>query len=409
MSLLYTAYELQSTLTAPGQAASSGLARSLRKAPGPLAHSLRRVSAFQDVISSVRLTHERPAYDIHDVLIDGESVPVAELQELSTPFATLLRFTKDASPVATHANPPVLLVTALSGHFSTMLRPTIRALLQDHDVYVTDWHNARDIPLADGSFGFEQYVEHLIRFLHHIGPGAHVLAVCQPCAPALVAASVLAQADDPDQPKTLTLMSGPVDARINPTRMNAMAERRTVDWYRKHCIVEVPHKFAGAGRRVYPGFLQVSAFMSMNVRRHLDSHVSIYRDYVADDIAGAEATKEFYREYYAVLDVTEEFYLDTISSVFLDHELARGVMRYDGRLVEPAALRKTALMTIEAENDDLCAAGQTRAAHDLASGLTSKQRAHLLQPGVGHYGIFAGSRWESEVYPALRDFIRAHN
>jgi len=370
-----------------------------------MSHSLQRISAFQDIISSMQLTHTRPDYTIDEIAVGARTVAVTETEVLSTPFASLLRFAKRRG--AKQA-PPVLLVTALSGHFSTMMRPTIKALLQDHDVYVTDWRNARDIPVDEGAFGLEEYIEHIIRFVHHIGPGAHILAVCQPCVPALAAASILAQADDPDQPKTLTLMSGPIDARVNPTKINSMAERRSIDWYRKHCVVEVPRKYAGAGRRVYPGFLQVSAFMSMNVRRHLDSHVAMYRDFVADDIVGAEATKEFYREYYAVLDVTEEFYLETVSSTFLDHTLARGAMVYQGTPVEPAALHKTALMTIEAENDDMCAPGQTAAAHDLASSLTADQRASLVQPGVGHYGIFAGTRWESEVYPALRDFIRAH-
>jgi len=355
------------------------------------------------VLASARLTHDRPSFGIHEVTIAGEQVAVSERAVLSTPFATLVHFEKQA-PVK---GPVVLLVAALSGHFATMLRATVRALLTDHDVYITDWHNARDVPVSDGRFGYEEYTEHLVRFLRFIGPGAHLMAVCQPCGPALIAASVLAQADDPVQPLSLTLMSGPIDARVNPTKINLMADRRSIDWYRKRCIATVPGGLPGAGRRVYPGFLQVSAFMSMNAKRHLDSHLQMYRNFATDEFAGAQATKDFYDEYFAVFDIAEEFYLETVSTVFQEHLLARGQVRFEGRRVEPAAIRRTALLTVEAELDDMCAVGQTSAAHSLVTGLREDQRGRYIQPGVGHYGIFAGRRWDSEVYPVVRDFIAA--
>lgn len=396
--VLYTAYEAHGVLFNPVRTAARLTVNGLDAVPGL---PLRRVRAFNEVIAAATLTHTRPEFGIDSVLVDGERVPVREEAPLVTPFGTLLHFVKEVSM----PQPAVLLVVPLSGHFATMLRATVRSLLADHDVFVTDWHNARDVSLDEGAFGFDDYVEHLIRFIRFIGPGTHVMAVCQPCPSALIATAVLAQADDPAQPRSLTLMSGPIDARVNPTKINDMASRRTIDWYRKHCIARVPNKWAGAGRRVYPGFLQVSAFMSMNARRHLNSHVQLYRDYAAERLVAAASARDFYREYFAVLDMPEEFYLETVSSVFQEHRLARGEMSYEERLVEPAAISRTPILTIEAANDDMCAPGQTDAAHDLTTGLRSDQRARHLQAGVGHYGIFAGRRWESEVYPVVRDFI----
>lgn len=404
--MLYAAYEAHSALLAPVRAASERTAHALRTPGGPWARSrpLRRLGAVHELVASSRLTHARPDYRVPSVHVHGREAPVHERVVLSTPFCSLLRFTKEAAA----RQPPVLLVAPLSGHFATMLRGTVRALLADHDVYVTDWHNARDVELSAGPFGADDYVAHLLRFLRFLGAGTHVVAVCQPCVPALVATSVLAQAEDPAQPASLTLMSGPIDTRVNPTKINELAARRSIDWYRRHCITTVPGRWAGAGRRVYPGFLQVSAFLAMNLRRHLEAHVRMYRGLAGGDPQAAASTREFYDEYFAVLDIAEDFYLETVSSVFQQHLLARGAMRFDGRRVEPAAIKRTALMTVEAANDDMCAPGQTDAAHALATSLTPAQRARHLQPDVGHYGIFTGRRWEAEVYPAVRTFIAAH-
>jgi poly(3-hydroxybutyrate) depolymerase len=322
----------------------------------------------------------------------------------STPFGSLLRFRRaDAG-----GQPKVLLVAPLSGHFATILSPTVRTLLRDHEVYLTEWNNARDVSLADGSFDLDDYADHLIRFLRVVGPGAHVMAVCQPCGPALVAAAVLAADADPVQPRTLTLMSGPIDTQVNPAKINDVAQRKSLDWYRTNCTTVVPRAYRGAGRRVYPGFLQLGAFMSMNLGRHVRSYLEMYRDLAGGHAERAERTRRFYGEYFAVLDIPAEFYLDTVSRVFQQNLLARGEMTYRGEIVSPGAITRTALLTVEAENDDLCPVGQTAAAQVLTSGLSPEQRQHYIQPGVGHYGIFSGQRWENEVYPVVRDFIRAH-
>jgi poly(3-hydroxybutyrate) depolymerase len=321
----------------------------------------------------------------------------------STPFASLVHFRKAGS--ADH--PKVLIAAPLSGHFATMLAPTVRTMLLDHDVYITDWHNARDVAVEHGDFGLDQYVDHLIRFLHHLGAGAHVMAVCQPCVPAVMAVAVLAEQDDPVQPLTLTLMSGPIDTRANPTRMNLMAYRQPLSRYRR-CLATVPRRYEGAGRRVYPGFLQVGGFMSMNARRHLTSHVEIYRSYARGDREASRRARDFYAEYFAVLDIAAEFYLDTIERVFQKDLLAKGEMTHRGNPVRPQEVHRTALLTIEAERDDMCAVGQTYAAHELFSGLDPHMHRHHLQHGVGHYGVFAGSRWAHEVYPVISQFIGDH-
>jgi poly(3-hydroxybutyrate) depolymerase len=258
-----------------------------------------------------------------------------------------------------------------------------------------------------GRFGLDEYVDHVIRFLRVVGPGAHVLAVCQPCVPALTATSILAQDDDPVHPRTLTLMSGPIDTRANPTRINRMAYRQPLAWYRR-TLTTVPRRYRGSGRLVYPGFLQVSGFMSMNLRRHLSSHVEIYRSHARGEAEASRRTQDFYAEYFAVLDIAAEFYLDTLERVFQKDLLAKGQMTYHGRAVTPAAIRKTALLTIEAERDDMCAVGQTEAAHGLLTGIGSDMHRHYVQDGVGHYGVFAGSRWSGEVYPVVRGFINEH-
>ena len=403
--LLYTAYRTHRTLTGPVYATTELTSRAARVLPTQLRRSkpVRRAMALSEVVYGARLTHSRPAFGVDEVETgpDGSRTAVSEHPVDGTPFGTLIHFAKAEGPTG----PPLLLVAPLSGHFSTMLRATISRLLHDHDVYVTDWHNARDVPLSAGPFGMDEYVDHLVRYLRHLGPGSHMVAVCQPCVPALAAVAVLAAADDPCQPRSLTLMSGPIDTRAAPTKVNDSAVTRPLSWYRANCITTVPSRFHGAGRRVYPGFLQLSAFLSMNLGRHLRSHTKMYRDLMAGDVAGAAAGRAFYDEYFAVLDMPEEFYLDTVSQVFQEHLLARGEMTFRGEPVDPTAIRATRLLTVEAELDDMCAPGQTAAAHELCTSLSDEQRGRHLQPGVGHYGVFAGKRWENEIYPVIRDFV----
>jgi polyhydroxyalkanoate depolymerase len=330
-------------------------------------------------------------------------VAVSEEPLAVTPFGTLLHFKKD---VAVH-QPRVLVAAPLSGHFATLLRGLVRTMLPEHDICITDWHNARDIGTAHGRFGFEEYIAHLIDWLEKMGPGTHVVAVCQPCVQVLVAAAVMAQARHVAQPRSITLMAGPVDVRLNPTRVNQLATSRPIEWFEKNLIAEVPARFAGAGRKVYPGFVQLAAFMSMNIERHRKAHLDLYEALARGDAGRAAATQLFYDEYFAVLDLTAEFYLETVAVVFQEALLAKGLLTYQGRAVDPAAIRRTALLTVEGERDDICAAGQTAAAHDLCTGLKPYLKRHHMQPGVGHYGVFSGKRWETHVYPIVRNLILA--
>ena len=388
---------------------SASMGRSLLdRLPPALAGSLpvRSARAACQLAEDTRLTHVRPAFGIEHVAVEGVETPVFEQVVDRTPFGSLLHFAKGDEFV----QPTVLVVAPMSGHFATLLRPTVRTLLADHDVYITDWHNGRDVATTEGVFGFGDYVGHIIRFLEAIGTECHVLSVCQPCPSALVAATVMAQGNHPLQPRSLTLMAGPVDARVNPTKVNELATSRTIDWFEKNVIATVPHRYPGAGRRVYPGFLQITAFMSMNVERHARSHIDMFGMGTRGDSADALlARRSFYDEYYAVLDIPAEFYLDTVRSVFQDFDLARGVQHYDGRRVEPRAMRRTALMTVEGERDDICAVGQTLAAHDLCTSVPALRRQHHLQVGVGHYGVFSGSRWQNEIYPRFRHFVVANS
>jgi poly(3-hydroxybutyrate) depolymerase len=365
---------------------------------------VRMLRANAQLAMHTRLTHHRPDFDIDTVLVAGEPVAVTTTVVDATPFGALVHFAKDSAV----PQPRVLVVAPMSGHFATLLREAVRTLSRDHDVYLTDWHNARDIPLAAGGFGLDSYVDHLIRFVEHLGDPVHVVAVCQPCVPALAAAALLAQAGSDNQPRTLTLMAGPVDTRINPTRVNRYALSRPIDWFERTLISTVPRRHLGAGRRVYPGFMQLGAFMGMNLDRHSRAHLELWGNLVRNEDEPAEAKRSFYDEYYAVCDLPAEYYLDTVRRVFQDYELARGVMEVDGQLVEPAAIRRTALLTVEGERDDICAIGQTLAAHDLCPRVPPARRAHHLQAGVGHYGVFSGSRWDAEIHPRIRNFILAN-
>ncbi len=272
-------------------------------------------------------------------------------------------------------------------------------------MYVLDWHNARDIPLEDGVFGFDEYVAHVQDALRCLGPGTHVVSVCQPAVPVLAAVALLAADDDPAQPASMTLIAGPIDTRVNPNSINLMAERRTIASFEKRVITTVPGRYAGAGRRVYPGFVQLVAFMSMNRKRHLLAHRDMYRDLVTGETAKAAATRDFYDEYGAVMDVPAEFYLETVQRIFMEHHFAKGELVVGGRTVDPAAITRTALLTVEGANDDICSPGQTEAAHALCPGIPAKRKSHYLQEGVGHYGVFSGRRWETEIYPVVRGFI----
>ena len=401
--MLYETYQAHADMMSPLRAFAGMAARGMGAVIGASAprSPFSNLSAAYELIARAGLSHARPAYGIDTVTVGEREVAVTEEAADVTPFGTLLHFKKDVA----EAQPRVLLVAPLSGHFATLLRATVRTMLPEHDVYITDWHNAREAPLAAGRFGFDDYVGHLIRFLEKIGPGAHIVAVCQPCVAALVAASVMAQGDHPAQPRSMTLMAGPVDTRVNPTKVNELAKSKSIDWFEKNLIATVPRRFGGGGRRVYPGFVQLTAFMSMNLDRHIKAHRDLYDHLAAGDLVKAAQTKAFYDEYFAVLDLTAEFYLETVRLVFQEHALPLGVLTYDNQKIEPKAIKRTMLFTVEGEKDDICAVGQTLAAHDLCSSLRPYRKRHHMQAGVGHYGVFSGRTWQNQIYPMVKNVI----
>jgi poly(3-hydroxybutyrate) depolymerase len=400
--MLYQAYQAHSDIMVPVRALA-GLATAASGWRPADQTVLRNLTAAYELIARAGLTHQRPPFGVDRVTVGNREVEVTEEVTLRTPFATLLHFKKDVA----QAQPRVLLVAPLSGHFATLLRSTVRTMLPEHDVYITDWHNARDVPTRDGHFGFDDYVDHLIRFLEAIGPGAHMLAVCQPCVAALVAAAVMAQSHNPAAPHSMTLMAGPIDCRVNPTKVNELANSKPIAWFEQHLLARVPFRYDGAFRRVYPGFVQLAAFMSMNIERHIKAHRELYDSLVNGDLAKAKATKDFYDEYFAVLDLTAEFYIETVRLVFQEYALPLGRLTFRGEKVDPKAIRRTMLLTVEGEKDDICAMGQTVAAHDLCSGLRPYLKRHHMQPGVGHYGVFSGKRWEGLIYPQVKNVILA--
>jgi poly(3-hydroxybutyrate) depolymerase len=399
--MLYQAYQAHADFMVPVRALASLAASAIGPEFTGNVGSIRNLTAAYELIARAGLTHDRPPFYIDTVTVGNREVAVREEAAQVTPFGTLLHFKKDVDM----AQPRVLLVAPLSGHFATLLRATVNTMLPDHDVYVTDWHNVRDVALSQGQFGFDDYIQHLIDFLETIGPGAHIVAVCQPCVAALVATAVMAQSQHPAQPRSMTLMAGPIDCRVHPTKVNELANSKPISWFEQNLIATVPMRFPGAFRRVYPGFVQLAAFMSMNIERHVKAHKELYENLRDGEIEKAEATKAFYDEYFAVLDLTAEFYLETVRLVFQEHALPLGNLKWCGERVEPRAIRRTMLLTVEGERDDICAVGQTMAAHDLCSGLRPYLRRHHMQVGVGHYGVFSGQRWTGQIYPILRNVI----
>jgi poly(3-hydroxybutyrate) depolymerase len=401
--MLYQAYQAHSDIMVPVRAWAGMAIQAIAPVNGFSGPVLKNLTAAYELISRAGLTHVRPHYGIDSVMVDNREVPVTEQSLHISPFGTLLRFAKDIDT----AQPRVLLVAPLSGHFATLLRNTVRTMLPEHDVYITDWHNARDAPLSAGRFGFDEYVEHLIRYLEIIGPGAHIVAVCQPCVATLVAAAVMAQSGNAAQPHSMTLMAGPIDCRVNPTKVNELATSKPIAWFEQNLIATVPMRYPGAFRRVYPGFVQLAAFMSMNIERHVKAHRELYDNLVAGELAKVAATKAFYDEYFAVLDLAAEFYLETVRIVFQEYALATGTLKFRGEKVEPRAIRRTALFTVEGEKDDICAVGQTLAAQELCTSIRPYRKRHHMQPGAGHYGVFSGRKWETQIYPLLKNVILA--
>jgi len=400
--MLYENYQIQDDLISPWRAMAKNFQSALSGMNWGLPDSWKtKLSAGMELFSRFEITHTRPEFGINSVTVGNREVAVTTETVLDLPFGKLLRFAKDIDT----RQPRVLVLAPLSGHFATLLTGTIKTLLRDHEVFVTDWANARDVSLAHGKFGMDDYVTYIIRFLEEVGPKAHLVAVCQPCVQALAAVAVMSEDHHPATPLSMTLMAGPIDPRQNPTAVNKFALEKPIEWFQGTLISQVPERFAGAGRRVYPGFVQLNAFIAMNMQRHQAAHRRLYDHLAAGEIAEANKIKHFYDEYFAVLDLTEEFFLETVDRIFQKAELATGDLTYLGRKIDPRSIRKTGLLTVEGGRDDICALGQTAAAHDLCVSLRPHLRRHHLQANVGHYGVFSGKRWDKEIYPVLRNFI----
>ncbi|MCA9826453.1 MAG: polyhydroxyalkanoate depolymerase [Dehalococcoidia bacterium] len=403
--MIYQAYQAQVDMMTPVRAFARAAAANLRT-PAPfgvseLPATMHAAAAFE-MLSRAGLSHTRPAFNITSVNMDGVDVPVTEEAAMVTPFCTLLHFRKEVPFVR---QPKVLLVAPMSGHFATLLRDTVATMLPANDVYLTDWHNARDIPLRAGRFGVDEHTDHVIGFMEHLGPGSHLVAVCQPGPQALVATALMAEDKNPALPRSLTIMAGPIDVRVNPTVVDDLAADNPIEWFERNVIGIVPWRYKGAGRRVYPGFVQLGAFLNMNLDRHVQSHFNLYSDLAAGETAAAEKTKEFYDEYFAVSDLPAEFYLETVQQIFQESLLPKGEFTHRGRPINLDAIRTTALLTVEGERDDICAVGQTMAAHDLCKHLPDSLHRHHLQAGVGHFGVFSGRRWQHQVYPNIEQVI----
>jgi poly(3-hydroxybutyrate) depolymerase len=406
MSMLYQAYQNHMDLTQPWRTGAASALKYLNLVPQGVSDKVfGRLAAALELISRSSLTYTRPAYGIDRVQVGNRELQITEEVVYATPFGSLLHFKKEDGP----EQPRLLLVAPMSGHFATLLRGTVKTLLQDHDVYITDWHNPREIPLQQGRFGLDDYTAHLIDFLGHLGPRPHMVAICQPSVSALVASAIMCEDNHPSRPATLTLMAGPIDTRIQPTKVNDLAKSKPLKWFENNLINYVPIQCKGALRKVYPGFVQLTAFVSMNLERHIKQHLDLANHLVKGEKEKAAAIKTFYDEYFAVMDLTAEFYIETVRDVFQEHLLPQGKMTFRGRRVNPAAIKRMVLMTVEGEKDDICSIGQTLAAQDLCTGVRTYRKVHHMQAGVGHYGVFSGKRWNNEIYPLLRDFVHVNS
>ena len=410
--MLYHLHELQRRFLNPLSVWAQATSELFSNPYSPLAYTpvSRRLAAGYDLLHRIGKHYEKPEFGIRSVEIDGKDVPVVEEVLDARPFCRLLHFKRVWPTGITKraADPKVLIVAPLSGHHASLLRDTVRALLPEHDVAVTDWIDARLVPLSKGPFHLDDYVQYVIDFIRDYGPDVHLISVCQPTVPVLAAVSLMASAKDPKLPKTMTMMGGPIDTRKSPTQVNALAMRKNIDWFENHVIFKVPSAYPGYLRRVYPGFLQHAGFVAMNPDRHLNSHWDYYLDLLKGDMDDVESHRKFYDEYNAVMDLPAEYYLDTIKIVFQEHRLPNGTWKVHGEPVRPQDITSVALFTIEGELDDISGSGQTQAAHELCKSIPKSRQQHLTAKGVGHYGIFSGRRWREQIAPQIRDFIRAN-
>jgi poly(3-hydroxybutyrate) depolymerase len=404
---LYWFYEMSHAALNPSRAMADATRLLFRNPLNPLYLTTlgKSIAAAAEVFERSTRRYGRPEWRISSTLVGGERVPVHTTTVWERPFCRLTRFERAIEHRPRRPQPRLLIVAPMSGHYATLLRGTVEAFLPNHDVHITDWQDARTVPLSEGRFDLDDYIDYVISMFHALGSDTHVVAVCQPAVPVLAAVALMEADDDPYAPTSMTLMGGPIDTRVNPTAVNALAEKRGIDWFRRNVITKVPFPNPGFMRDVYPGFLQLYGFITMNLDRHIEAHRQLFRNLVKGDGDSAQKHKEFYDEYLAVVDLAAEFYLQTVDTVFVRHALPKGEMMHRDRCVDPGQIRRTALLTIEGEHDDISGVGQTEAAHRLCVNLPADRQAHWLQPGVGHYGVFNGSRFRSEIAPRIADFI----
>ena len=405
--MLYDAYEMQRSLLAGASTLANIGSGWMQNPANPFAYSSAGpiVASALEVFAHAAAPRGKPDFDLHTTMVAGKTVPVVEEVVLRKPFGQLKHFRREGI----EGGPRLLIVAPMSGHYATLLRGTVERMLPGHDVYITDWRDAKLVPLSDGRFDLDDYIDYLIAFLAHIGPGAHMLAVCQPSVPCYAAAAVMSRDKHPARPRTLTMMGGPVDTREAPTAVNTLATQRPHSWFQQNVIATVPYTYPGSGRKVYPGFLQLAGFMTMNLGNHLTSHWEMFRHLVDGDGESADSTKDFYDEYRSVCDMTEEFYLQTVDAVFQRHLLPKGELKHRGQPVDPAAITDVAILAIEGERDDISGIGQTKAALDISTCLPAELKRYHMAEGVGHYGIFNGSKWRERIAPVVEEWIAAHD
>jgi poly(3-hydroxybutyrate) depolymerase len=408
--MLYHLYELNQAALTPARAAADVYRLLFRNPLNPASHTPlgKSAAAALELFERTTRRYRKPSWGIDTIEVRGREVAVKERIVTSKPFCDLVHFERDVSRWRPRSDPKVLVVAPMAGHFATLLRGTVRDLLPHYEVYVTDWQDARFVPRADGVFDHDLYIDYIIDFLRLFRGNVHVMAVCQPAVPVFAAVSLLEAMEDRSSPLSMILMAGPIDARENPTAVNRFAEARTLDWFHRNVITQVPWPYPGVMRMVYPGFLQLSGFMGMNFGRHVSAHRDLFHNLIQGDGDSADKHREFYDEFLAVMDLSAEYYLQTIETVFLEHRLPKGEMVHRGHPVDPRKINKVALMTVEGEKDDITGLGQTLAAQTLCTSLPESLRAHHLQPGAGHYGVFNGSRFRAEIAPKIRDFIATH-
>ncbi|MBD9653072.1 polyhydroxyalkanoate depolymerase [Ensifer sp. ENS09] len=407
--MFYQLYELNHAMMAPWRTAADAMRLAFSNPMNPVSHTYfgRAAAAGLEVFERSTRRYGKPEFGLPETVVDGQSASIYERIVWRAPFCNLIHFER-AVPKGRAPDPKVLIVAPMSGHYATLLRGTVEALLPHSDIYITDWIDARMVPLSEGTFDLDDYIDYVIQMLHFLGPDTHVIGVCQPAVPVLAAVALMEAADDPLSPATMTLMGGPIDTRINPTGVNQLAEERSIEWFRDNVIMPVPWPQPGFMRMVYPGFLQLSGFMSMNLDRHLIAHKEFFAHLVKNDGDAAEKHRDFYDEYLAVMDLTAEFYLQTVQVVFMQHALPKGEMMHRGKRVDTTAIKKVALLTVEGENDDISGVGQTQAAQTICTNIPDHMRMHYMQPDVGHYGVFNGSRFRREIAPRIVAFHREH-